>query len=867
MPKTSALTIAFSLSVLAGPALAQTRITRDIRDDVFYQIMPITWRDSDNDFNSGQNTRFGDFNGLAAGLPYLNGLGVTAVWLNPIHPSPAYHGYQHGPIDQVNARFGTEAQFLNFVNQAHATGGPGSGIKIFIDAVCYGVSSNSAYAPYFSSAFGNPASTYDAWLAFTNSGNTTFTGYSFTTWNGASVGFVNWDLRTPACRAQVISWCAKWLDPNADGDPSDGIDGYRLDHAWVQYNQGPDGWGYNLDDFWTPWKQGLQAVRSDVFTFVEQADWGSTGGEFLPPHDAAFTKPFEFAARDALRTNTAASLYSAMATAVASVPANKTFLCIIGDHDVDRLSSNIQPTASSLMRREKVAAAVLLTQPFPPIIYAGDEIGMRGVKQDYGSDASDIPLREPFKWSAVAGAPMSNYHILNSQAYNNRVARDNDGRSVQEQQGVSGSLLETYRSLIATRHASSALRRGSYTPVSNSSSRIWSFVRHDPQSGESVLVAINLHSSSVTAALDLAAFAMPGNSTTPTDLQTGQVRSAITDANKAAYSLTLPAYSWTISQVALTPPAPPPPPPADIDGANIPTDAGAAALLATQAVGTSFGDNASELNQLFVRAQPDGLRIGLTGNLASDGTALSLLIDAGAGGQSVLNTSGLGPPPGGLVELSGTAFDAGFTPETLLFINGASGSIFVDHVTLPTSGPPAKVYRGRGQQNDGDGLLTGGANPNSLAVALDNRNTAGVTGSSAADAATATSGFELLVPYADLGLPATAAARACTSIRIAAFIGGTNGTVSNQVLPPVGSGQSTNLGPSPNFSSIPGLQFAAIALPGPGDFNGSGDTTVQDIFDYLAAYFAGSPAADLNGGGITVQDLFDFLGAYFAGCP
>jgi len=51
------------------------------------------------------------------------------------------------------------------------------------------------------------------------------------------------------------------------------------------------------------------------------------------------------------------------------------------------------------------------------------------------------------------------------------------------------------------------------------------------------------------------------------------------------------------------------------------------------------------------------------------------------------------------------------------------------------------------------------------------------------------------------------------------------------------------------------------------DFNCSGTVSVQDIFDYLTAYFAESTAADFNGqAGLTVQDLFDFLAAYFAGC-
>ncbi len=50
------------------------------------------------------------------------------------------------------------------------------------------------------------------------------------------------------------------------------------------------------------------------------------------------------------------------------------------------------------------------------------------------------------------------------------------------------------------------------------------------------------------------------------------------------------------------------------------------------------------------------------------------------------------------------------------------------------------------------------------------------------------------------------------------------------------------------------------------DFNHSGDLTVQDIFDFLNGWFAGSPAADFNGGGLTVQDIFDYLNAWFAGC-
>jgi len=61
-------------------------------------------------------------------------------------------------------------------------------------------------------------------------------------------------------------------------------------------------------------------------------------------------------------------------------------------------------------------------------------------------------------------------------------------------------------------------------------------------------------------------------------------------------------------------------------------------------------------------------------------------------------------------------------------------------------------------------------------------------------------------------------------------------------------------------------------LPGmtpscPADFNRSGTVTMQDVFDFLAAYFGNDPRADFNtSGAITVQDIFDFLAAWFAGC-
>ena len=54
--------------------------------------------------------------------------------------------------------------------------------------------------------------------------------------------------------------------------------------------------------------------------------------------------------------------------------------------------------------------------------------------------------------------------------------------------------------------------------------------------------------------------------------------------------------------------------------------------------------------------------------------------------------------------------------------------------------------------------------------------------------------------------------------------------------------------------------------PCPADFNHSGALEVQDIFDFLGAWFAGLPSANFNGGILSVQDIFDFLASWFGGC-
>lgn len=128
----------------------ETAETRWWNETVFYEIFVRSFYDSDGD-------GVGDFNGLTENLDYLNDgdpdtdsdLGVTGIWLMPIHESPTYHGYDAIDYRSINPDYGTMEDFKNFLNAAHERG-----IKVIID---YVMNHTSTEHPWFQkSAAGDP---------------------------------------------------------------------------------------------------------------------------------------------------------------------------------------------------------------------------------------------------------------------------------------------------------------------------------------------------------------------------------------------------------------------------------------------------------------------------------------------------------------------------------------------------------------------------------------------------------------------------------------------------------------------------------------------------------------------------------------
>ncbi|MEO0482167.1 MAG: TIM-barrel domain-containing protein [Planctomycetota bacterium] len=314
-----------------------------------------------------------------------------------------------------------------------------------------------------------------------------------------------------------------------------------------------------------------------------------------------------------------------------------------------------------------------------------------------------------------------------------------------------------------------------------------------------------------------------------------------------------------------------------VDGRNITADfpAGADAL---QANPTGFGDNRSELNGLYLRNEPTGLRLGVTGNLEPNFNGLCLFVDTDPGGplgQQQLNFNGVPTPPSGPDALTGLDFAPDFRPDIMYFINNGEGVLYADRFTLEAGIPVGqKRYLGRTTINSGASLLIEGANTHGVRLAYDNDNRLGVTENSADAnaAANVNRGLEAFIPFADLDLEAL---YPCGEIRVMGFVMAPNGFISNQFLPSLPFGAANvgfDRGPAAD-AAAQSAGYASVTLAGVADVGNStllvptpdGKVDLVDFSYYLSRRAQADPAADLTETGTCnlltadgVVDLSDF---------
>jgi glycosidase len=474
-------------------------------DAVFYQIFLRSFQDSSTGPLSGDG--IGDIPGLIERLDYLNdgrpaegkppspaSLGVTGLWLMPIHPSPGYHGYEVDDFHGVNPQFGTMEDFKRLVEECHKRG-----IRVILDLVLNHVSWKH---PWFVDASTNPRSKHRDWFTWSDKVPDWKGPWNQQVWwragsqpgpgaavePGATDGPFYYGIfyltmpdvnyRNPDASNAMLDAVRFWLTQTK-------VDGYRLDairhlieNGDVQENT-PETHEW-LRGFFRAYKQANPKAFTVGEVWANSAQAAAYVGDQL---DTVFEFDLSYAMVDSAKSGKAERFMNAQRTALDYFPQGQ-YGRFLSNHDQTRIMTSLKGDWGAM----RVAAAMLLLGPGVPFIYYGEEIGMTG-------DKPDELIRTPMQWAPGAGAGFTTgtpWQPPNA---------DTSWKNVEAQSAGPGSLLNLYRQLIALRASMPALRHGLTTLLECDRASVAAFIRHTrggkdgagvDRPAQTALVVINL---------------------------------------------------------------------------------------------------------------------------------------------------------------------------------------------------------------------------------------------------------------------------------------------------------------------------------------------------------------------------------------
>ena len=480
------------------------------RGAVTYQVYIRSFADGDGDGD-------GDIAGLRSRLPYLHGLGIDALWINPWYPSPMKDGgYDISDFRDIDPTFGTLADAEAMIGEAHELG-----LRVLLDLV---PNHTSDQHPWFQEALAaGPGSRERARFIFRDGrgpdGNqppTNWrTGFGGSTWTRVAEADgragqwylhlftpqqpdLNW--RNPEVRADFDHTMRFWFDL--------GVDGFRIDvaHGLVKAEGLPDiappaasrptagpaerpYWDRDeVHEIYRAWRK-LADAYDDPRVFVGEAwvDGPDRLARYVRPDElhTAFNFGFLLAPWQAepLRTSLGDAL-----RAHEQVGASPTW--VLSNHDTVReVSRYARPqgvrTLRTLgdvldlpadfalgLRRARAAALLMLALPGSAYIYQGEELGLAEVEnlpdavlQDPGWELSDHKnrgrdgCRVPIPWSGEKPPFGFSPETASAPPW---LPQPTSWRTltVASQTGDRGSMLELYRSALEIRRAHPALGDG-----------------------------------------------------------------------------------------------------------------------------------------------------------------------------------------------------------------------------------------------------------------------------------------------------------------------------------------------------------------------------------------------------------------------
>lgn len=430
----------------------------------------------------------GDLQGVREKLPYLRDLGVTAIYFNPIFQAESLHKYDASDYRHIDDRFGvagsinklkgettdpatwqwsdSDKVFLDFLNEAHRMG-----FKVIIDGV-FNHTGRDFWA--FQDVLKNrEKSEFADWFEIKS-----WKPFHYEAWDkeDGSLPKLKHDealgLAAPI-REHLFAVTRRWMDPNGDGDPSDGIDGWRLDVA-SDINA----------NFWRDWRKVVKSTNPNAYIVAElwQESRSWLDGKTF---DAVMNYPF---ARRTLRfviNNSNATTPSQFQREVAEMynwyrpQVNYVLQNLYDSHDTDRVASmcmnpdveydkenriqdngpnyNTAKPTPACYQRLKLLTTIQMTFLGAPMVYYGNEVGM------YGAD--DPSDRKPMLWD----------DLLPYEDPEERIEPD---------------VLEHFRRMIAIRNTYPALQLGDYEAILTDDAKgLFAFTR--TLGNESILVVLN----------------------------------------------------------------------------------------------------------------------------------------------------------------------------------------------------------------------------------------------------------------------------------------------------------------------------------------------------------------------------------------
>ena len=452
----------------------------------WYKLQPWeTGTGHDFYWNAGLRRYGGDLQGIINKLDYIQDLGITAIYLNPIFESPSLHKYDASMYHHIENNFGSypdldrelwqqedpgnpatwkwtsaDSLFLQLIKECHDRN-----IKIIIDGVFNHV--GTTFWAFQDILKNQEKSLYKDWFTIKkwDDPQTEENEFDYEYWLGArdlpefkedENGLVD------VVKQHIHAIVKRWMDPNQDGDPSDGIDGWRLDVAEK----------VNIK-FWKEFRTWIREINQEAYTTGELwwEDWPNnemvnptpwfTGKAFDAVMNYRFANAVKEFVIDKENKISVNAFVDSLNSYMNQYPKDNTYVLqnLMDSHDVDRLPSQIinpdnwydhqsnpgqnpdydvrKPNEAELLI-QRFIIGIQMTLPGAPMVYYGDEAGM------WGGDDPDC--RKPMVW------PELNYEMEVSHPFNK--SRPKDKVSYNQE------LYKWYKKLIQIRNENEILALG-----------------------------------------------------------------------------------------------------------------------------------------------------------------------------------------------------------------------------------------------------------------------------------------------------------------------------------------------------------------------------------------------------------------------